>query len=219
MRELTRNDIRNYVCDTLENDKSYQNLEEKDECGAELIHEIIEAAQGVFLWVVLVVRSFQEGLTNGDRIVDLQRRLLHLPRDLNEDFEKILLFDVAELYRPQSARMFMTTLKASDRLPIMAYWFMDQEDSNHVFDLEIRPLSLQKVNKLLMQTRKRLNACCKGLLGVHFLSNANDEDVGPSSILFQLEGGLPPSHCQGFPSQLGDPGVLVELESAPEVRR
>ncbi|RTE68396.1 hypothetical protein BHE90_017226 [Fusarium euwallaceae] len=169
MQELTKNDIRNY---------------EKDEQGAELIHEIIEAARGVFLWVVLVVRSFQEGLTNGDRIVDLQKRLRHLPRDLNEYFEKILLSDVAEFYRPQSARIFTATLKAQERLPLMAYWYMDQEDPKYAFGLDVGPLSLQKTNLRLKQTRKRLNACCKGLLEVHFLSKDGVLDMLPSSILF-----------------------------------
>lgn len=184
MQELTKNDIRNYVCDILENDENYQNLEEKDEQGAELIYEIIEAARGVFLWVVLVVRSFQEGLTNGDRIVDLQKRLRHLPRDLNEYFEKILLSDVAEFYRSQSARIFTATLKAQERLPLMTYWYMDQEDPNYAFSLDVGPLSLQKTNLRLKQTRKRLNACCKGLLEVHFLSKDGVLDMLPSSILF-----------------------------------
>ncbi|RYP65088.1 hypothetical protein DL771_008469 [Monosporascus sp. 5C6A] len=184
MQDLTKNDIHNYVCDILENDENYQCLEEKDEQGAQLIHEIIEAAQGVFLWVVLVVRSFQEGLTNGDRIVDLQKRLRQLPRDLNEYFEKILLSDVSEFYRLQSARIFAATLKAQERLPLMAYWYMDQEDPNYAFDLDIEPLSLQKMSMRLKQTRKRLNACCKGLLEVHFLSKDADLDILPSSILF-----------------------------------
>ncbi|KAF4449242.1 small s, partial [Fusarium albosuccineum] len=164
MQDLTKRDIHNYVYDILKTDANYQNLEEKDDQGAELIQEIIEAAQGVFLWVVLVVRSFQEGLTNGDRIVDLQRRLRELPRDLNEYFEKILLADVAEFYREQSARMFTATLKARGALPLIAYWHMDQEGPNYAYDLEISPVTMVRTQLRHSQMRRRLNACCKGLL-------------------------------------------------------
>ncbi|KAJ3542099.1 hypothetical protein NM208_g4032 [Fusarium decemcellulare] len=184
MQDLTKRDIHNYVYDILETDANYQNLEEKDDQGAELIQEIIEAAQGVFLWVVLVVRSFQEGLTNGDRIVDLQRRLRELPRDLNEYFEKILLADVSEFYRSQSARMFTATLKAREDLPLMAYWYMDQDDPNYAYDLEISPVSMVRTQLRHSQMRRRLNACCKGLLEVRFSSSEIGKDMSASSNPF-----------------------------------
>jgi hypothetical protein len=81
MHLLTKHDIRNYIRDTLEHDEDYRNLEDEDDCGTTLINEMIDAAQGVFLWVVLVVRSFREGLTNGgspekaSRFSDRPRRI------------------------------------------------------------------------------------------------------------------------------------------------
>ena len=185
MHDLTRDDIRKYVCDVFEKDENYQELDEEHETGRDLINEIIESAQGVFLWVVLVVRSFQEGLVNGDRIADLQARLRSLPRDLNEYFEKILLSDVSDFYRPRSARIFAATLDAQDRLPVMAYWFLEEEDAEYAFDLEVRPLSLQRMTKRLRQTRKQLNACCKGLLETHFkLPSDGNDNMLPCSIHF-----------------------------------
>ncbi|KAF4966307.1 hypothetical protein FSARC_5979 [Fusarium sarcochroum] len=184
MQDLTKEDIRKYVCDILDNDKNYQNLEEKDREGKELIAEIIEAAQGVFLWVVLVVRSFQEGLINGDRIVDLQTRLRDLPKDLNDYFEKILLSDVDDFYRPQSARMSAATLHAQQRLPLMAYWFLDQQDPEYALKLEVAPLDLQKMSLRLEQTRKRLNACCKGLLEVQSIFAFQNMDSPSSGFWF-----------------------------------
>ncbi|KAF4999065.1 hypothetical protein FDECE_11624 [Fusarium decemcellulare] len=184
MQDLTKGDIHKYVYDILETDANYQNLEEKDDQGAELIQEIIEAAQGVFLWVVLVVRSFQEGLTNGDRIVDLQRRLRELPRDLNEYFDKILLADVSEFYREQSARMFTATLRARRVLPLMVYWHMDQEGPNYAYELEISPVSMVRTHLRHNQMRRRLNACCKGLLEVRFSSSERGKDIAASSSPF-----------------------------------
>ncbi|KAK4449067.1 hypothetical protein QBC34DRAFT_326556 [Podospora aff. communis PSN243] len=185
MQDLTKDDIRKYVYDVFENDDNYQELDEEHVAGNQLVEEIIKSAQGVFLWVVLVVRSFQEGLVNGDKIADLHARLRQLPRDLNEYFERILLSDVSDFYRPRSARIFAATLDAQDRLPVMAYWFLDEKEADYSFDLEIRPLSLQQMTKRLRQTRKQLNACCKGLLEAHFkLPSDGDENMLPCSIHF-----------------------------------
>jgi hypothetical protein len=178
MQDLTRQDICHYVSDVFAKDDNYRALmDDEEEAGRSLVNEIIECAQGVFLWVVLVVRSFQEGLTNGDRIADLQARLRELPRDLNDYFEKILLSDVAEFYRRQSARMFAAALNAKGVLPLMTYWFMEPEDAEYALALEVGPPTLQQMSKRLEQTRKRLNACCKGLLEARSPSQASNKDM------------------------------------------
>ncbi|KAH7360458.1 hypothetical protein BKA65DRAFT_421518 [Rhexocercosporidium sp. MPI-PUGE-AT-0058] len=183
IENLTRKDIELYVRDTFEKDPSYPNLDEEESQSLNLVEEIVDAAKGVF-WVFLVVRSLLEGLTNADRIVDLQRRLRLLPTDLNEYFEKIL-FTINSFYRKQTAHMFQVTLTAHEILPLMSYWFLDQEDPDFAFKLGIESLSVQKTNARLKQMRKRLNACCKGLLEVQFYdsSNYNDSTLS-SSVLF-----------------------------------
>jgi hypothetical protein len=110
------------------------------------------------------VRSLLEGLTNADRIVDLQRRLRLIPTDLNEYFERIL-FTVDNFYRKETAQMFQVTLTARDALSLMSYWYMDQEASF------LENLTTGSVSKAIIDSRqaqmcKRLNACCKGLLEV-----------------------------------------------------
>lgn len=186
VESLTKQDIESYVRDTLEKDPSYQDLveEEGDGQSLDLVQDIVDAAQGVFLWVFLVVRSLLEGLTNADRVVDLQRRLRLLPTDLNEYFERIL-FTIDSFYRRQTAQMFQVTLVSREILPLMSYWFVHQHDAELAFKLMVEPLSIQKTTVRLKQMRKRLNACCKGLLEVNFYdaSNYNDSTLS-SSILF-----------------------------------
>jgi hypothetical protein len=163
MQDLTRGDIELYVRDILENDVGFQELKQRDSHCLDLIQDVVDAAKGVFLWVFLVVRSLLEGLTNADRIVDLQRRLRLLPTDLNEYFERIL-FTVDNFYRKQTAQMFRVTLAAYDTLPSLCYWFVDQEDPSLMEKLEVGPLSGEATSDRLKQIQKRLNACCKGLL-------------------------------------------------------
>lgn len=169
MQDLTREDIELYVRDILENDFGFQELKQRDSHCLDLIQNVVDAAKGVFLWVFLVVRSLLEGLTNADRIVDLQRRLRLLPTDLNEYFERIL-FTVDNFYRKQTAQMFRVTLAAYDPLPSLCYWFIDQEDSSLMEKLEVGPLSKEVTSDRLKQIQKRLNACGKGLLEAQTIS-------------------------------------------------
>ncbi|KAM7219448.1 hypothetical protein V8F06_005182 [Rhypophila decipiens] len=149
MHHINRDDIREYVHGI------YSAMEATGMKGADLIEEIIDCSQGVFLWVYLVVRSFTEGLVNGDSIRDLQRRLRTLPVDLNEYFDKILQSDVDTVYRQESSRMFNAAVSAKGQLPFMEYWFIGPEIKKQ-----------DKSNAQTLQLQKRINARCKGLLEI-----------------------------------------------------
>lgn len=45
----------------------------------QVFEEITNQAQGVFLWVYLVVRQLKEGLTNFNSVRDLGKRLENMP--------------------------------------------------------------------------------------------------------------------------------------------
>jgi hypothetical protein len=189
METLTRLDIAAYVQDMFERDPAFREMKEDDEdtCVG-IIKEIVDSAKGVFLWVRLVVNSLLEGITNADRMVDLRRRLDALPTDLEEYFRRIV-FIVDTFYRQRTAHCFRVTIEATSTLPLMLYWFMDQEDPvNYALNLNTRPMTMQATNIRLKQTRKRLNACCRGLLEVQFFDTAEiAESSLCSSILFNLK--------------------------------
>jgi len=171
MQDLTKKDIRLYIRETLEEDIGFQELKQRDNRSLDLVQDIVDAAQGVFLWVFLVVRSLLEGLTNADRILDLQRRLRLLPTDLNEYFERIL-FTVVNFYRREAAQMFQVTLTSLRPLSLINYWFIDQ-DASYLENLQVIPVipvNHTTNDARLAQMRKRLNACCKGLLEVRLNS-------------------------------------------------
>lgn len=179
MQDFNGQDISGYIYDVFSNDEYYQELEDKDTQGRALVEEIVDAAKGVFLWVVLVVRSFQEGLRNGDSIQLLKERLRTLPRDLNGYFERILFHDVDDFYRREAARMFFVTLEAKENLPLLAYWYLGE-----AIPAERRPMTMQQTNKRVKDIKRRLIASCKGLLEPHYQSPDILEDPLPSAILF-----------------------------------
>ncbi|KAE8453239.1 hypothetical protein EG329_011306 [Mollisiaceae sp. DMI_Dod_QoI] len=182
MQDFTREDIKAYVWDTFEKNKNFQELKEGDDKCLDLVQDIVDTAKGVFLWVFLAVRSLLEGLTNADRIVDLKKRLRLLPTDLNEYFDRIL-FTVDGFYQEQMSQMFQVTLAARETLPVMCYWFIDQDDQQLVEKLEVQPARIQQITSRLRQMKKRLNACSKGLLEVNFLDASHDDSLS-SSVLF-----------------------------------
>jgi hypothetical protein len=102
LQDLTFLDIKRYVDDKVSGHKLMKGLmDERPEQAAELVHEIVTKASGVFLWVILVVRSLQTGLQNSDDLNDLKQRLEELPPEL-EALYKHMFARMDRLYRQQA---------------------------------------------------------------------------------------------------------------------
>jgi hypothetical protein len=114
--------------------------------------------------VFLVVQSLLDGLTNGDRIIDLQRRLRLLPKTLKEYFKSIFN-NIDDFYLEQTAHMFLVTLVAHKNLPLLTYWFVGEVDPDFAMKLEVQSFSLGEANSRLNRMRKRsmpaVKACSK----------------------------------------------------------
>jgi hypothetical protein len=89
---LTLEDRRQYVVDKFQKDARMRRIMRKEyEEGLLLMGEVVERADGVFLWVILVVRFLLECITTGDKVLDVTQRLQRLPTDLEEFFDHMLL--------------------------------------------------------------------------------------------------------------------------------
>lgn len=51
---------------------------------------IISKADGVFIWVSLILRQIEDGLVNGDGLHDIQRKIDSLPTELEDMFTHLL---------------------------------------------------------------------------------------------------------------------------------
>ena len=168
LQDLTRSDIRLYVRETLEENPLFILLQmrERQRC-KELVYEVVDRADGVFLWVFLVVRSLLQGLTNADRIADLQRRLRRLPVDLNEYFQH-MFEKIDDHYQVQTAKTFQIALHASEPLALMTYDMLDEleDDPDFAFKLEQGPMHSSAIRSRHENMKKRINARCMDLLEV-----------------------------------------------------
>lgn len=86
LENLTKPDIRRYVTQNFEENPQFRQIKSRDTLYPRLVEEIVEKAHSVFLWVFLVVTSLIKGLSNADRISDLERRFKELPGTLEEYF-------------------------------------------------------------------------------------------------------------------------------------
>ncbi|KAF2026984.1 hypothetical protein EK21DRAFT_102841 [Setomelanomma holmii] len=88
LHELIREDVEAFARDGLQ---SYiRNPDFELHLFDELVRNIGDRAQGVFLWVHLAVRSLRDGITNEDLLQIPHERLRAIPLDLEEFFELIL---------------------------------------------------------------------------------------------------------------------------------
>ncbi|GLA60993.1 hypothetical protein AtubIFM55763_001921 [Aspergillus tubingensis] len=184
IHDLTREDIRIYVEDRLGKHERFRELQLSDDKCPNLVEAIVDTAQGVFLWVFLVVNSLLDGLTNADTISHLQERLLEFPQSLDEYFQKALM-TVEERYRPQMARALIVTLKTYDILPLMCYWFLDREEPDYALNLKVKLPDKETISTQMKITRTRLNAYCKGLLEVQYPTDTKDIELKSFMQLFE----------------------------------
>ena len=176
LEDLTREDIRIYVRDTLEENSRFREMKARDSRSQILVQEIVEKARGVFLWVVLVVRSLLTGLRNADRISDLQRRLRDFPETLEKYFSHILA-SVEPFYREQTAQAFKFALEAAEPLSLLTYSFLDEDHLDSVLASTESLLTTSDVVIRKDDMQRRLNGRCKGLLEV-----VRGEKTSPSEL-------------------------------------
>ena len=165
VQDFTREDIKLFVKCRLEDDRRFIRLEFRDKQYQDLVQEVVDKAQGVFLWVFLVVRSLLRGLVNFDTVSDLQRRLALLPSDL-EKYYRYMLDSTEEVDHRQAAQILQTCLAADGPLSLITLSFFDEQDSDFAIKTEMRPWRKQDVEEICEMTQKRINARCTDLVEI-----------------------------------------------------
>ena len=169
LEDLTRRDIKSYVQDMLGGNRLFCQLAAgKDSARCKnLEDEIVSRAQGVFLWVFLVVRSLIEGLTNADRITDLERRLRSLPTDL-EAYFRHMLENIEDVYVQQTVQTFHIALQAVKPLNLMTYAMIDEleEFPRYAIELPVQQMTITDAESRCQDMKLRINARCKDLLQI-----------------------------------------------------
>ncbi|KAK8113505.1 hypothetical protein PG984_014031 [Apiospora sp. TS-2023a] len=138
LQDLTKDDIRTYVSDKLDNDSSIgQALKYGSSEADEISEYIVRTASGVFLWVVLVVKALLNGARRGDTVAQLKEYLFSLPGD-NELLFEHMLAKVDRQYREEGARMFQLFRAGRHQLDVVTlHWALLHIDAESAIKMPI----------------------------------------------------------------------------------
>ena len=178
LHEFTRGDIMRCVNDQLGANTRFKKLKTEDPEYVQLEKDIVDKAEGVFLWVFLVIRALLRGLSDDNDIDFLKERLDTLPAGLEEYFAKIL-GTIEAVYQEQTARIFQVMVHSTQALPAICLQFLavEQKDPDYALREEPPFVSVEEINAVSIRMQKYVNARCKDLLEVHALSTDDQEPL------------------------------------------
>lgn len=174
LEHLTRDDVREYTADMLrEKTEAIGNGPES----ANLIDEVASKSNGVFLWVVVVVRSLLEGLRNGDTLEELQERVEDMPSELGRLYRHMLM-NIHPLYRTQASEMLRLLATNFDRhyggggngyfrpFPALQFSFALENKLTILEGQGVKPLSGTQAAARVNQVEARVRSRSLGLIEI-----------------------------------------------------
>ncbi|OTA99702.1 hypothetical protein M426DRAFT_27242 [Hypoxylon sp. CI-4A] len=182
VHDWTRDDIRAFVTDRFEEIGKLSTSVERKDLNT-LADMIVEKAEGVFLWVRVVLVSIEEGVFNADDFRDLQEKVAAFPTEI-KDLYQHLLDSIPESDRRKAFEaLAFTCLRNRKRSrALLQYKFLSDlsNDPNSSKKLSMEPLSEENLQKFLMNAKRQINGRCKGLLDIvpaDKKKHLGDEDV------------------------------------------
>ncbi|KAI9711499.1 MAG: hypothetical protein M1820_002062 [Bogoriella megaspora] len=167
LEDLTRSDIGKYVKDCFSDYDRFMEHQSQNSAYEAFVEHIVDEAKGVFLWVSLAVDSILQGLTNADRVEELEQRLARVPKTLEEFFRK-MLDSVEDDYKEITPQKLLIALEADSPLALLDWWFSDGENLDFAIQRKAKERVLDDgdAKHILDVLRRRIQARCKGLLEV-----------------------------------------------------
>ncbi|KAF4943245.1 hypothetical protein FGADI_13536 [Fusarium gaditjirri] len=180
LQDLTRKDIECYIQSSFRESPAFMDLEQRDYRHAKrLTPTIAQKAEGVFLWVKLVVKSLLVGMTNGDGIRELRQRLEKIPSNLEDMFQK-MLDSMDHSYRQHASQIFQIHRASKASLSLLSMTFADLEDEDEALRTTLWPLEPFDIVSRCKQMKRKLSSRCKGLLEIESLQTFERDKRGTS---------------------------------------
>ncbi|KAI2602605.1 hypothetical protein GGR54DRAFT_493072 [Hypoxylon sp. NC1633] len=184
IQEWTRNDIANFVSDRFgEMCASSTSVTQQDL--DPLAGMITDKAEGVFLWVRVVLETLEQGVLNGDEFQDLKEKVTAYPSELNDLYQ--YLFDsIPELDRKKAFEALIFTHYGYTSSPrhLLQFKFLADlaKDPDFAMKLSAEPLAEEELRRCLTNTHRQVNGRCRGFLEVRSPEKAMH--VGDKEVRF-----------------------------------
>ena len=166
LQDLTESDIRAYVADKLE---PWLRTEPEDEV-LKLMKDVAHKAQGVFLWVDLVVKALMKGLKNDDSLEQLQERVVSTPSDIEAVYAN-MLSKIDEAHYKEAAQLFQMALVG------LTESLLDVALGLHDHPHRVSETSVSDVLEVCRRAQNRIPTICGGLLDID-LEDRDSQDGG-----------------------------------------
>jgi hypothetical protein len=179
LQDLTLHDMTSYVRDKFRQSQKMRKLISHDlNAEHELTAELVQRADGVFLWVVMVVGALPDDLAADDRLADVQHRLRQFPTDLDKLFRHVL-FERLSKPHLESATRYFQLIRAREIVceytgdqsnGTLTLWEVATSGSGSVQEViatEIHQLSQNEILDFCTRTAHNIRSRSAGLLEVH----------------------------------------------------
>jgi hypothetical protein len=166
LQDLTRPDMKRYVDEKL---SFHPLMIQSPEQASLLTTELMDKADGVFLWVVITVRLLIKGFEDGDNLDELQQTLRSLPPDLKSLYRR--MFETMDPhYRRQGSELFQLTrkwyqLRPDEEFLAIAVFYATQNPSA-AFEVPNSGMASIDYDDKVGWLERRLRSRCCGLLEV-----------------------------------------------------
>ncbi|KAF2730836.1 hypothetical protein EJ04DRAFT_567369 [Polyplosphaeria fusca] len=175
LESLTRNDISKVVSEKFATHPDFEGLRIwETKFATQFIENIVTKASGVFLWVHLVVSSLLAGMTHGDRVSDLQKRLDLLLPDLENLYAKILN-SLDEFYLEHAAQYILLMEASRVPLPLQIFYFADEKDIETLMEMKQEDIPREILHQGIESMARRVNSLSKGLLEINWTTVEAEE--------------------------------------------
>jgi hypothetical protein len=212
MQDLTKSDMEAYVWGMLE---KWDHMRAR----SDIVDRIVDHSDGIFLWVVLVVKRLRECLVNEENLEKFYQELQHLPRELEPLFDHLMESIRKDGRTKKAWQLFQLVMSFSEctyKVPIVSYLFLDCFETDSNFAVEWSEQRLQESlyhcqnkgtpsrERLEDRAQKLIQAWCKGLVETRELTKESYPD------------GMPTESAVRYDAQYRNKYALFTHRSIPE---
>lgn len=171
LQDLTRSDIETVVTRRLAKVQEFEDSTDVDSSTLRNIkNTILEKANGVFLWVTLVLNSVEAGITQGDSWFALERKIDTLPTELKDLLQRIV-DDINPSDRIKAVQIFEAIRRVTrhnDQYPLWMYLFWDDVvlDPDYVSKQSLTRETQKQIDIRLSRARNQIYGLSRGLLEI-----------------------------------------------------
>ncbi|KAK6210810.1 hypothetical protein LQW54_005858 [Pestalotiopsis sp. IQ-011] len=168
IQDFTKGDMIAHVRRRLKHNPKFKTLVDSEDLFREIVAKITEHAQGVWLWVYLVVRDLVSAVNRGEPRNWLEKIIEDFPPDLEGYFDQVIK-NIKPRFRKDMVRIFLVTLEEVQPLPLYAFSLLEIEELDHRFAIEAEkfPLPESELEDVENSWKNRIINCCGDLLLVN----------------------------------------------------